>query len=599
MALPLDAQKKDSIIVVPRKKSNILQAAMNAVTRSHAGDTGQVILNTKAETPFIPYEGKIIRHIYIKQFGFEKTFTDTAHGIKYFGTRLLNTFHRNTRQWVIRNNLLLKEGTELNAYRAADNERYLRSLGYMQDARILVNYLPGNPDSVDLVVVTKDVFSIGGDISDIETNKQKFRITDANVLGMGQRISFGARVDQGRAPVFGYDLSYGKNNIAHTFINASFQYTTINRNRGDGSATEASWQVRFDRPLVSQYTHLTGGFAFGNSESHNLYNRPDTQFYHYRLGNIDAWLGYNIGVKKILADDKMNLHKLVSIRYMQNDFSELPFQFNGKYDTRFNDQRAILGQLTLFKQDFYKTNYIYGFGTTEDMPYGYSVSFTGGWYKQVNRPRAYAGIDANRYIVSSSGDVVQYFFRSSAFPHSHRLEDASLLLGTSMFSRLYLYNNVKIRQYVRLSYTRLFNRTTFDPLKINNPFGLRFFPSDSIAGDRRLSLHSETSFFLKYKLLGFQFAPFVYGDASLLTPERTPIKKSDLYYGIGGGVRTRNNNLVFNTFELRFIYFPRRVDNVQTFKISINSDIRFRFNNTYLRPPDIVQLNSDNGNYIY
>lgn len=572
---------------------------MNAVSRSHSNDTGQVILNTRAETPFIPYEGKIIRHIYIRQFGFEKNFTDTSHRIRYFGTRVLNSLHKNTKQWVIRNNLFVREGSELNAMRAADNERYLRSLGFIQDARILVNYLPDNPDSVDLVVITKDLFSLGGDANDIETQKQKFRITDANVMGMGQRLSFGALVDQKRDPSFGYDLSYSKSNIANTFINTTIQYTTINHNRMDGRSNETSWQVRFERPLYSQYSHFTGAFAFGNSESHNYYHLPDTSFYHYRLGNIDAWIGYNLNVKKIMADEKQNLHKLVSVRYMQNDFSELPFQVNGKYDTRFNDQKAILGSLTFFKQDFYKTNYIYGFGTTEDMPYGYTVALTGGWYKQYNRPRAYVGIDANRYIISSAGDVVQYFFRSSAFPHTHRLEDASFLLGTSMFSRLFLVNSVKIRQYIRLSYTRLYNRTTFDPLRLNNPFGLRFFGSDSVMGDRRLSLHSETYFYLKYKLLGFQFAPFTYGDAAMLTPEHQPLKKSDLYYGIGGGVRMKNNNLIFNTTELRLIYFPRHLDYTPAFKITINADIRFRYNSIYIKAPDIVQLNSDNGNYIY
>lgn len=600
LCIELHAQKKDSIVVVPRKKNNILQAAVNAVTRSHSNDTGQVILNSvRSETPFLGYEGKIIRHIFIKQFGFEKNFTDTAHGIKYFGTRLLNSLHTNTRQWVIRNNLFVKEGTPLNAYRTADNERYLRTLGFIQDARILVNYLPDNPDSIDLVVITKDLFSISGDVSDFETQKQKFRISDANVAGMGQRISFSSLLNQRRNPVFGYDVMYSKSNIANTFINTSLQYTTMNNNRLDGSSTETSWQVRFERPLVSQYSHITGGIGFGNSESHNLFERPDSNFYHYRFGNIDAWIGYNMGVKKMLSDQKINLHKLVSLRYVQNDFSEMPFQVNGKYDQRFNDQRALLGQITFFKQDFFKTNYIYGFGITEDMPYGYSVALTGGWYKQYNLGRTYAGIDANRYVVTKNGGVVQYFFRGSAFPHNNRMEDASILLGTSLFSPLYLCNNVKIRQYIRLSYTRLFNRTTFDPLRLNNPFGLRFFGSDSIQGDRRLSLHSETFFFLKYKLFGFQFAPFVYGDASMLTPEHAPLNKSDMYYGLGGGIRTKNNNLVFNTIELRAIYFPRKMDNAQSFKITINADIRFRYNNSYVRPPSIIQLNSDPGNYIY
>jgi len=37
-----------------------------------------------------------------------------------------------------------------------------------------------------------------------------------------------------------------------------------------------------------------------------------------------------------------------------------------------------VGQFTFFRQDFYKTNYIYGFGTTEDVPQGYNVAVTFG-----------------------------------------------------------------------------------------------------------------------------------------------------------------------------------------------------------------------------
>jgi len=55
----------------------------------------------------------------------------------------------------------VKEKSLLSSYKLADNERLIRSLDFIQDARILVNYIPDNPDSVDLIVVVKDLFSIG------------------------------------------------------------------------------------------------------------------------------------------------------------------------------------------------------------------------------------------------------------------------------------------------------------------------------------------------------------------------------------------------------------------------------------------------------
>jgi hypothetical protein len=212
--------------------------------------------------------------------------------------------------------------------------------------------------------------------------------------------------------------------------------------------------------------------------------------------------------------------------------------------------------------------------------------------------RPYIGIDANRYVASGRGFFIQYFLRTGGFLKSGQIQDGGLLAGGSIFSPLFLYRNIKIRQYARLSYTKQFNRVGLEQLKINNPFGLRYFSSDSALGDQRISFHSETFFFLRYKLFGFKFAPFAFADVTALTPEKEKFFKSDFYYGLGGGMRMRNENLVFNTIELRFAYFPRKI-NEEAFKISISTNIRFRYNSNYIKAPDIIQLNSDDTNNIF
>jgi len=151
---------------------------------------------------------------------------------------------------------------------------------------------------------------------------------------------------------------------------------------------------------------------------------------------------------------------------------------------------------------------------------------------------------------------------------------------------------------VNSSYTRLFNNTAIDALRIDNPFGLRYFSSDSTTGQQRISLHEETFMFLKYKLFGFKFAPFVFGDAVLLT-KKDDFSKGNAYYGIGGGVRTRNENLVFGTIEIRAVYFPRNVPYNNSFKILTTVDLQFRYNTTYVKAPDVVQLNTDPANNVY
>lgn len=582
--------------------NNVFRFVQNAITHGHV-DTEYLAtaINTKSESPFQAYEGKVIRRIIIKGYGFEQTFSDTSKRLQYFGTKMLNKLHRKTRAWFIRNSLFIKENTKVNAFKLADNERLIRSLNFIQDARILVNYLPDNDDSVDLVVVVKDLFSIGGELASLGVNPTSIRgnISEGNFLGMGQRIQGGVFVEQNRNPNFGYQLLYNKYNIGNSFVNAALSYTQINNDLTDGTQDETAWFVRLERPLYAPYAHLAGGFTVGSHESFNRYSRPDSIFFKYKYYTHDMWLGWNLGGDRFLNNTSVRDRKFVSVRYFQNKFFEVPKQIGDKYNFRFNDREAWLTQFTFFRQDFYKTNYIYGFGTTEDVPEGYNVAVTTGWYKQLALKRAYAGADANFYVVTPKGGFIQYFMRAGVFLNKGSWQDGSVLGGASWYSPLFRFSRLKLRQYVNVSYTKQFNRLAIDPLTINNVFGLRYFHGDSTSGVQRMTFHSETTFFLNYRLLGFKFAPFAYGDLSLLTPEHASFDRSSLFHGIGAGMRARNENLIFNTIELRFIYFPRPTAQNRPFRIDFNTGIQFRYNSTYVRPPDTVLLNTDGLNSIY
>ncbi len=587
------------------KNNGMFQFFRNAVVKGRP-DSVSVIntiapLNTKSESPFKPYQGKIIRNIFIRGYGFEQTFTDTAHRLEYFGTRMLNHLHRKTRDWVIRDALFIRENTPVDAYKLADNERLIRNLNFIQDARILVTTLPDIPDSVDLVVVVKDLFSIAGAVGALGYPPFSFRgnVSEANFLGMGQRIQGGMNLEQARSPNFGPQLLYSKSNIGNSFVNATASYTQINSNIYNGTPDERAWFLRLDRPLYAPNAHLAGGFMVGKFQNFNVYHQPDSIFYKYDYHTQDGWIGWNLGSNRFLNNTAVRDRRFLAFRYFRTDFDSVPQQIGKTFNFRFNDREAALTSFTFFRQDFYKTNYIYGFGTTEDIPKGYNVAFTSGWYRQLYLNRLYTGVDANEYVVSKRGAFAQFFLRSGVFLYKGKAQDASFLIGASYYSPLFIFDRVKIRQYINFSFTRQINRVGIDPLTINNVFGLRYFSGDSTFGAQRVTLHSETTFFVNYKFLGFKFAPFVFGDVSVLTPESGAINKTDLFDGVGAGIRTRNENLVFNTIEFRAVYFPRPTEFNTQFKIMINTGIQFRYNNTFVRQPDVVLLNSDGLNSIY
>ena len=574
-------------------KDNIINKALKETIQSISNTPDRPKATVKSEDIFRKYNGRFIRHITYNQLGFEKRVNDTTTVRTNIGTRLMTRFHSMSKDWVIHDNLFTHEGDMVDAYKIADNERYIRTLPFMQDALIRLIPVKGHPDSVDMEVITRDVFSVGGKIDVSSTHHIKAAINDGNFLGMGQKLEFTGLLDQERYPKFGHQFTYEKYNVKGSFIDAMVGYSVMYPNKYDDREEEDNIFLQLNKALVSPYSKTAGGLQISYAESYNRYPsvRPDTAFYKYANYTFDVWGGYNLASKKLLHSEVRD-RRFLAARYARIDFNQVPVQVGNRIDLKFNDVEMALASMTFFRQDFYKTNYVYGFGITEDIPYGYNIAVTAGWYRQLQLNRPYTGIKAEGYAISDHEDFYRYFFRLASF-YNHGFEDAGLLVGGSWFSRLMNYGRYKARNFISLSYTHLFNTVTNEPLRIDNPFGLQYFSYQYIYGYDRIGTNLETTVFLPYKLWGFKFAPFANINISVITPPNQHFFKSDLYSGIGAGFRTRNENLVFGTIEVRGTYFPRKIDGEPSFKLSLTSNLRYKYSSKYVVAPDIMRWNID------
>lgn len=577
--------------------NNLLLQAWTSLQRP-SNDTGEqavssLVLLTPAEEYFAPFAGRVIRYIALSRFSFDRIFTDTSSRITSKAADLASTLHKTTRAWVIRNNLFQKEGSRINPYILADNERFLRTLDYLQDARILVQPILGT-DSVDLLVITKDLFSIKLTIDNDGYDAGRTRLSEENFLGMGQKIQGTILFNPVRNPEFGYGFEYSKNNIGGSFANGYLSYNNIDIGRSLGFEPEAANSLIVQRPLPSPYSYYAAGLELSQNKALNAYG--DTSFIPYAYNIYDFWAGYNLSLQHIMKfDATVRDRKFFSLRYYQRYFYNCPDYFGQKFDPIYNNITALLGQLTFFKQDYIKTQYLYGFGVTEDIPYGYNLSLTAGWWKQLYLERPYVGIVGDYYTTAKRGSFGQYYLRAgSFFERGGRWSDAVLMLGLTRYSRLFVPTpKLKIRQYFRGTYARVFNSISSEPLRINNVFGLRDFGSDSAEGNERISFRTETIFYLNKTILGFHFAPFVFLDAALLRQVPDKYADANFYPGFGGGLRMRNENFVFGTLEFKAGVFPRNVPGQSSFKFLIASDLRYKYRSAYIHPPDIVRLNTD------
>lgn len=566
-------------------KSKLSRELLDAITRN-APKEG--VLNLKSEEIFLPYDGRIIRKVIINHVGFEKSITDTTNNIRNLGARFANAVHQNSREWLIRDHLLFSEKRPLNAFTLADNERFLRDLDFIVDARIFVVPLSSSEDSVDVLVLTRDVFSIGGRLSPRGTDKFSFQVYDVNVGGAGQRMQFNGLYDHDRSPRFGSTIFYRKSSVAGTFINLTAGFTQLNDGISLGDEYESSVFFRLDRPLVSAYSHFAGGLELSANRAHNFYNESDSLYKNYAYNVYDVWLGYNLGVER----NRFNRNRhFVSARVYQFDFTEQPDQEYEKRNPTFNTQTAVLGAFTMFRQDFYKTQYVYGFGRTEDIPYGHSYAALLGWQRLMGEDRPYIGVDVEKSFVRPKGNFYTFSLRMGGYPYKGRVEDATVLLYGQLFSRLYHYKRFMLRRTVSADFTYVFNQRTNTLLDIEDSYGLEGFRADSVLGTKRFHARYETTLFTPWKFLGFHFAPLGFVDVALLGQKDRPLWYDAPYLSLGAGVRTRNENLVFGTIELKFIYYPRAPEDMSSFKVQVTSNLRIKYSATFVRAPSFIVYN--------
>jgi hypothetical protein len=541
----------------------------------------------RSEDFFLPYEGKIIRKITIRRLGFDKSVTDTTKRMRTTITKLGNKIHGKSKEWLIRDNLFIRENKSVNPYKMADNERYLRDLDFILDAKIYIVDLDHTEDSVDVIVMTRDVFSIGGSFNPRSPTKTIFKLYDTNLFGYGQRVQFAGVVDEQRHPAFGYELLYRKNSIGGSFVSATAAYTQINTGSSYGLEEEKAYYLKLERPLVSAYTRFAGGLEISRNWSQNVYDINEIQFRNYRYIVKDFWVGYNIGANGNYRD--RNRH-FFALRAFDQHFTTQPQQEQETDNPLYSDKRYILGGFTFFKQNFYTARYIYGFGRTEDIPYGHTMAVYFGWARQLGLVRPYIGMDVGKSIVSPNGQFYNILARAGAFSNDG-LEDAAILLSGNLTSRLISYKKLLIRQMLGGDITYVYNQRTNPPLDINNEFGLKGFAPDSLWGTKRFHLYSETLVFTPIEVLGFKFAPFVYGEMAWLAPHDYSLFRKEPYFGLGGGLRTRNENLVFGTVELRLMYYPRTAFDISHFNIRVSSKLRVKYSASFVRPPSFVQYN--------
>lgn len=558
-------------------------------------DSTSITIN-KSIKSIASQEGKRINSIHIehKHFG-TFGYSDSIYKHNTI-TRIANSLHNVTKDNTIKKNLFFHENEYLNPLVIAYNEKWLRDLPYIQDARIVAFTLLNDSNSVDLYVVTKDVFPFGAGLQFKNIDAYDASVTIENINDAGNVFNLYHNFDINRKDKAGIGFNYTTRNIAGSFMDIDLGANTMDKNYANNDNTASSVYVKGSLPLLNPLSKWTGGFEWNISENKNEFPNKWTDSiykatYNYQLAHYDSWIGYQLFSNSWDFSNEKNRH-FIQFRYLKNDFKSRPENYLSQIDKNYQNIQASLFSYTLFKQKIIRTQYLYGFGRNEDLPAGKSVSITGGQYTRETSVLPYLGVQFESYQLLKNEGFRHSLISSGSSYLENQIVDFKFLASVEQISKLhYLESGFKYRSILNVSFAQTLKNKFNDVLLINSIYGIPQLNKERIKGGTRISANWESVWYNSRSFYGFRHSPFAFANMTYIRTVGEPIANGDIYSAIGGGTRIRNENLIFGTVELKGFYFPRTNLQLSPWNLSITTNLKFKYNSSLLNKPDFVQVN--------
>lgn len=569
--LPDDGTKKNGYSGIDRLlDSRLIKIFMR--------DTTRIPLEPNIfRTGIAVYNGRPVRNIIITRVDiFAPSISDTSYISTKWAERTAKALHTDTRRNVILRNLLVKEGDMIDDRLLMENEVLIRNLPYIMDARFLIKIIPGS-DSVDLQLLVKDLWSVGGSGALGGVGSGDISLWNQNILGLGHNLRTTALWDNERTPFAGYKIKYGVPNIRGSFI--SFAADHVN------TYAERSVSMNLSRDFRTTGLKYAGAANFEKASVVMDFPLIDSV-----MGNAgasytisDIWLGRMFRLKTLRFTRPVYLS--LSGRAADISFSEAPE--TGEYFlSEFQDKKSLLFSLSFSRQSFRRDNYIYAFDRTEDVPSGFILQAVSGYEWGQFKERLYISgrLAAGSYIpafgyIHGSALYSTYYYRGIP-------EQTNYQLRFRYHTEYYDPGFLGFRGFATLSWHKIMNHYSGQFISIENRSGITGLRSTELRGDEKYLLNLESDFFISRKVAGFRSVLFLAADLGIIIRQETEFSQKKFFSGLSIGLRIRNDQLVFDTFEIKLSFYPGTPDGAGVTDFNAGSVPRLRLENFYPGRPE-------------
>ncbi len=353
-----------------------------------------------------------------------------------------------------------------------------------------------------------------------------------------------------RSPVTRFEQGrYTIQNLNGTFIRGDLGYEILD----DKNVYSVSFSRGFLPPTIKtgmgmSYKRYVYSDYFINQDSVSGLQDIDLEIQN-------AYIGHSFELFPASHPSLHNVYLTPGIRVRRQLYNKRPAYLDANAGN-YRNTTLYMGSLSLSQNNFYRSNYFYEFGRTEDIPYGFYINMTMGYERGEQYDRLYSGfsISASDYI-----NKFGYLFGEvniGGYYHDNDIEQGLIDCRLRYASRLFRIRHNNVRLFTDIWYTRGIDRQPYEHLRFTNVSGIKGFESQLIQGQQRLSFLFEPVVFTPWVFLGFRFVFFGFASFGVIGDPVGSVLENQVYSGYGLGIRIKNDNLVFNTLELSVRVYP-------------------------------------------
>jgi hypothetical protein len=530
---------------------------------------------------YLTFEGKIIRNIEIKTldpFGYSDT--DSTKVPKKFIDKAGNSLHVKTKQFAIKNLLLIKKNAPLDSLLMKESERIIRSQRFTRSVSSEMKLVA--QDSVDVLITILDSWSLAPDVSPT-TTKTKFYLRERNIFGLGHELA-NSYTKSLTSKQFGYSFNYFVPTIKNSFISTRLKYDIDFDRNYDKSVT-------IERPFFSAYTRWAGGIQFGQnlSKINALDTNQAQSIQNSKFNYQDYWTGHSFQINKGNSEYDRTTNFITSARYFNKNYSDTPFE-NADSLNIYNVEKLYLISFGITSRKFTQDKYIFNFNVVEDVASGFVYSLTTGYQKKYNEYKFYAGgkMALGRYYKFGylSGNL-----EFGTFLDLGKTNQTATSLQLIYFTNLQEYGKWKFRHFIKPQLIIGNNRlnSNYDRLTLNEgQNGIEGFNSTTLFGTKKLLMTIQSQGYSPWRFLGFRLNPYLSYTAGMLGQENSGFSDSKLYSQISMGLIISNDFLVFSSFQFSLSYYPSIPDGNPMYKTNALSTSDFGLQNFEISKPSLI-----------